>query len=67
MKVTDSALGLRIEKDRVVVSSKDIAKAFGKEHRRVLQDVRELKCSDEYRPHNFVLTSQCLAIRGTED
>lgn len=41
----DNALGLRIKKDRVVVSSKDIVKAFGK-----------------YRPHNFVLTSQSLAI-----
>jgi Rha family phage regulatory protein len=60
--VIDNALGLRIDKDRVVVSSKDIANAFGKEHRRVLQDIRELKCSDEYRLHNFVLTSQSVAM-----
>jgi Rha family phage regulatory protein len=58
----DNALGLRIEKDRVVVSSRDIANAFEKEHRRVLQDIRELKCSDEYRLHNFVLTSQSVAM-----
>jgi phage regulator Rha-like protein len=62
MSVLDNALGLRIEKDRVVVFSRDIANAFEKEHRRVLQDIRELKCSDEYRLHNFVLTSQSLAM-----
>jgi Rha family phage regulatory protein len=60
--MTDKSLGLRIDKDRVVVSSMDVAKAFGKEPRRVLQDIRELKCSDEYRLHNFVLTSQSLAM-----
>jgi anti-repressor protein len=60
--VNNNPLGLRIEKDRVVVSSRDIAKAFGKEHRRVLQDIRELKCSDDYRLHNFVLTSQSVAM-----
>jgi anti-repressor protein len=60
--VTDNALGLRIEKDRVLVSSRDVANAFEKEHRRVLQDIRELKCSDEYRLHNFVLTSQSVAM-----
>ena len=60
--MTDNALGLRVERDRVVVSSRDIANAFGKEHRRVLQDIRELKCSDDYRLHNFVLTSQSVAM-----
>jgi anti-repressor protein len=62
VSVIDNVLGLRIEKDRVVVSSRDIAKAFEKEHRRVLRDIRELKCSDEYRLHNFVLASQSVAM-----
>lgn len=37
-----------------VVSSLDIAETFGKEHRRVLQDIREIGCSEEFRLHNFV-------------
>ena len=40
--------------DRPVVSSLDVAETFGKEHRRILQDIRELGCSDEFRLHNFV-------------
>ena len=37
-----------------VVTSLDIADTFGKEHRSVLQDIRELSCSEEFRLHNFV-------------
>lgn len=37
-----------------VVSTLDIAETFEKEHRRVLQDIRELNCSEEFRLHNFV-------------
>lgn len=37
-----------------VVTSLDIAETFGKEHRRVLQDIRDLKCSEEFRLRNFV-------------
>lgn len=40
-----------------VVSSLDIAETFGKEHRRVLQDIREIGCSEEFRLHNFVQSS----------
>lgn len=43
--------------ERTVVSSLDIAKTFGKEHRRVLQDIREIGCSEEFRLHNFVQSS----------
>lgn len=39
------------------VTSLDIAETFGKEHRRVLQDIRELGCSEEFRLHNFVQSS----------
>ena len=45
----------KINKEEVtVVSSLDVAETFGKEHRRVLQDIRDLNCSDEFRLHNFV-------------
>lgn len=37
-----------------VVTSLDVAETFEKEHKRVLQDIRELKCSEEFRQHNFV-------------
>lgn len=42
------------KREMIVVSSRDIAETFEKEHRRVLQDIRELQCSDEFRQHNFV-------------
>lgn len=44
-----------VNKEEVtVVTSLDVAETFGKEHRRVLQDIRELECSEEFRLHNFV-------------
>lgn len=48
----------KIQKEEVtVVTSMDVAETFGKEHRRVLQDIRELGCSEEFGQHNFVLIS----------
>lgn len=48
----------RINKEEVtVVSSLDIAKTFEKEHARVLRDIRELECSDEFRLGNFAESS----------
>lgn len=45
----------RINKEeKIVVTSLDIAETFEKEHRRVLQDIRELPCSEEFRLLNFV-------------
>jgi Rha family phage regulatory protein len=38
----------------VMADSRDVAAYFGKEHRRVLQTIRELHCSDDFRRHNFV-------------
>lgn len=40
-----------------VVTSLDVAETFGKEHRRVLQDIRDIGCSEEFRLHNFVQSS----------
>ncbi|BBF42019.1 Rha protein, phage phi-80 [Lachnospiraceae bacterium KM106-2] len=45
------------KKELVVCSSLDVADTFGKEHRRVMQDIRELGCSDQFNKHNFVLIS----------
>lgn len=45
------------KKEINVVTSIDIAETFEKEHRRVLQDIREMKCSEEFSAHNFVLIS----------
>lgn len=36
-----------------IVTSLDIAETFGKEHNKVLRDVRELECSEEFRQSNF--------------
>lgn len=44
-------------KEVTVVTSLDVAETFEKEHRRVLQDIRDLKCSEEFRLHNFVQSS----------
>jgi Rha family phage regulatory protein len=60
--MTDKSLGLRIEKDRVVVSSRDVAKAFGKRHDNVLRDISGLNCSPEFRLLNFEDTSQIVAM-----
>ena len=52
-----NTLGIIIENNRPVVSSRKVAEIFEKEHRRVLQDIRELSCGDEFRLHNFVQSS----------
>lgn len=46
---------VRIQDGEVWADSRDVADLFGKEHRRVLQTIRELSCSDDFRRHNFVL------------
>ena len=38
----------------LTTTSKKVAEVFGKEHKRVLQDIRELDCSSEFSRHNFV-------------
>ena len=40
-----------------IATSLDIAETFGKEHKRGLQDIRELECSEDFRRHNFVQSS----------
>lgn len=49
---------IRIHKeDTTVVTSLDIAETFGKEHKNVLKDIRELECSERFGRLNFEQTS----------
>lgn len=45
------------KKEMTVVSSLDVAETFGKEHKNVLKDIRELQCSNEFGRLNFEPTS----------
>lgn len=42
-----------IENNKVVTDSLTIAGVFGKEHNKVLRDIRELECSEQFRLSNF--------------
>lgn len=43
-----------IKKDnKIVVSSREIAENFEKEHSKVLRNIRTLECSKEFRQANF--------------
>lgn len=39
--------------EMTVVSSLDVAGTFGKDHKNILRDIRQLECSDEFRRLNF--------------
>lgn len=43
-----------IDHDRIVTDSQTLAKTFEKQHRTVLRAFDNLKCSDDFRLHNFV-------------
>jgi len=43
--------------EQVFTDSLRVAEVFGKEHRRVMQDIRELDCSEEFRAFNFGASS----------
>ena len=53
---TDKTL-VFVENDKPVTDSLTVAVVFGKEHKRVMQDIRELGCSEEFGRHHFVLIS----------
>lgn len=40
----------------MTTTSLKVAEIFGKEHKRVLQDIKELSCSNEFQELNFVLS-----------
>ena len=39
--------------ERAICTSLDVAETFGKEHKNVLRDIRELGCSAEFNRLNF--------------
>ena len=48
----------KLGKEKITATtSLDVADTFWKEHRRVLQDIRELGCSEDFRLHHFVQSS----------
>lgn len=58
-------LGLTERNGKVVVSSRDIARVFEKEHKNVLKDIRELRVSAEFSRLNFE-QSTFVSDRGKE-
>lgn len=54
-----------LQNGRPVTDSLTVAEVFEKEHRRVMQDIRELGCSEEFRLHHFV-QSTYINERGRE-
>ena len=44
---------LQIEGDQAMADSRVVAEHFGKEHKNVLRDIRNLECSDKFRELNF--------------
>lgn len=51
--ISIDALGLQEKDGRVLVSSRDVARVFGKEHKNVLRAVNELDCSQSFNELNF--------------
>lgn len=46
-------LGVRVNGSQVIVSSRDVARVFEKDHSKVLRDIRELPCPVDFRLSNF--------------
>ena len=51
------ALGVMNYGGEVVVSSRDVARVFGKEHFHVLRDIQNLGCSESFNRRNFALVT----------
>ena len=41
------------KQERPMVTSLDVAETFGKQHDKVMRDIRELGCSEEFNTANF--------------
>jgi Rha family phage regulatory protein len=52
-KFVKNELGIFVKNETPVVSSRDIAERFRKEHKNVLQSIDNLECSAEFRRLNF--------------
>lgn len=48
-------LGLMVRDEKVIVSSRTVAEAFGKEHRDVMRAIRNLETTEEFNERNFAL------------
>lgn len=48
-----SSLGLSVREGKVVVSSRDVAKKFGKFHKDILKALKNLDCSTSFTERNF--------------
>lgn len=60
-------LGVTLKNKQIVVSSKDIARVFGKRHDNVLRDIQDLECSPEFHALNFEGMMKTVAIgKGAE-
>jgi Rha family phage regulatory protein len=46
-----------VEKNQAVTSSLIVAEVFGKNHKEVLRDIRNLECSEEFAQRNFAQSS----------
>ena len=44
---------VKVNNGELMTTSKIIADVFGKSHRKVTRDIKELDCSDEFRAANF--------------
>lgn len=51
--MSESNLVFINESGKVLTTSLKIAETFGKEHKNVLKDIRELQCSEEFNRLNF--------------
>ena len=51
--ISIDALGLQEKDGRVLVSSRDVARVFGKEHAHILRAIRDLDCSKSFTEANF--------------
>ena len=58
-------LGIVIENNRPVVSSRKVAEVFEKEHKHVMESIRELDCGAEFNGSNF-RPSTYMSDRGKE-
>lgn len=53
--------------ERAICTSLDVAETFGKEHKNVLRDIRELGCSEEFNRLNFEPTSYADTMNRKQD
>src|SRR6056297_1605804 len=53
----DVQKSIKIKNGKPLVSSRNVAKVFKKDHNKVLRDIRELDISDSFRESNFGLSA----------